>query len=63
MPVVFKTCKVCKKQYQACNTPNWGVWRWQDVACCYEHGQEYLTKVLSARKKPDTDDVNMGEAE
>lgn len=46
-----RTCKVCGKEYKACKTPNWGVWRWQDVACCREHGQIYLVRITESRKK------------
>lgn len=49
MPKVMKTCKVCGKEYEACRTPNPGVWRWRDVACCYEHGIQYLHDVQVAR--------------
>lgn len=49
MPKVMKTCKVCGKEYEACRTPNPGVWRWRDVACCYEHGLQYLHDVQVAR--------------
>ena len=44
-------CRVCGKEYKGCRTshPNDGVFRWQDVACCPEHGAEYLRQVLEAR--------------
>lgn len=44
-------CRVCGKKYKGCRTshPNDGVFRWQDVACCPEHGAEYLRQVLEAR--------------
>lgn len=46
-----KICKVCGKEYECCKTVRHidGVFRWQDVACCVEHGQEYLNLVLAAR--------------
>lgn len=49
MPKAMKICKVCGKEYEACHTPNPGVWRWRDVACCYEHGLQYLHDVQVAR--------------
>ena len=50
----IKICKVCGKEYEACHTlrPNLNnEFRWQEVACCPEHGAEYLKKVLAARGK------------
>lgn len=46
-----KKCKICGKEYECCKTVRHvdGVFRWQDVACCVEHGQEYLNRVLAAR--------------
>jgi len=49
MPKAMKICKVCGREYEACHTPNPGVWRWRDVACCYEHGLQYLHDVQVAR--------------
>lgn len=46
-----KICKICGKEYECCKTVRHvdGVFRWQDVACCVEHGQEYLNLVLMTR--------------
>lgn len=52
MAIGTKICKVCGKEYEACHTlrPNLNnEFRWQDVACCEEHGQEYLRMVMAAR--------------
>lgn len=49
MPKVKRVCRVCGKEYSACCTPNWGVFRWQDVACSYECGQAYLIRVTAMR--------------
>lgn len=52
MAIGTKICRVCGKEYEACHTlrPNLNSeFRWQDVACCPEHGQEYLMKVLKSR--------------
>lgn len=53
-----KICKICGKEYECCKTVRHvdGVFRWQDVACCVEHGQEYLNLVLMARS--DTPNAN-----
>lgn len=52
-----RICKICGKEYECCRTLRIveGVFRWQDVACCVEHGEQYLDKVLISRgeKKPD----------
>jgi len=48
----IKVCKVCGKEYEACHTlrPNLNSeFRWQDVACCPEHGAAYLAQVMEAR--------------
>ena len=50
MPKFIKKCRICGTEYEACITPNPNhIFRWQDVACCPEHGEEYLRKVLAAR--------------
>lgn len=43
-------CRVCGKEYDPCRTPKInGGFRWQDVACCSEHGAEYLDKIRKSR--------------
>ena len=44
-------CRICGKEYDACRSAKTvsGAYRWQDVACCPEHGAEYLHRVLVAR--------------
>lgn len=51
MATGIKHCKICGKEYPYCKTMRGveGVFRWQDVACCPEHGQEYFAAVLEAR--------------
>lgn len=51
MATGYRRCKVCGKEYEYCRTNRRvsGVFRWQDVACCEEHGAEYLQSVLEAR--------------
>lgn len=52
MAIGTKICKVCGKPYEACHTlrPNLNSeFRWQDVACCPGHGQEYLRRILISR--------------
>lgn len=54
-----KICKICGKEYECCKTVRHvdGVFRWQDVACCVEHGQEYLNLVLIARSDTPSDEA------
>lgn len=54
MAIGIKVCKVCGKEYEACHTlrPNLNnEFRWQDVACSPEHGEEYLRQILISRGK------------
>lgn len=46
----IRICKVCGKEYPYCKTfrPE-GIFRWQDVACCPEHGSEYFALVMASR--------------
>lgn len=46
-----KICKICGKEYEYCHTNRRvaGLFRWQDVACCSEHGSEYLAKIEASR--------------
>ena len=44
-------CKICGKEYEGCKSariPHSG-YRWQDVACCPEHGAMYLEAILKSR--------------
>lgn len=54
-----RICKVCGKEYECCKTLRRveGIFRWQDVACCVEHGEEYLDQIMISRgeKKPDNE--------
>jgi len=46
-----KVCKICGKEYPYCFTVRRGdIFRWQDVACCPEHGSEYFAKILASRE-------------
>ena len=50
MATGIKICKYCGKEYPACKTVfRPGVFRWRDVACCEEHAEKYLERVLAAR--------------
>lgn len=46
-----RVCRLCGKEYEACHTvaPVDGAFRWQDVACCPEHGAEYLRLIMISR--------------
>ena len=48
MEKAIKECKVCGKKYEYCHTQrkDGDVFRWQDVACCAEHGAEYFKSVI-----------------
>ena len=46
----IKVCKICGKEYEYCRTERKSnVFRWQDVACCFEHGSQYFADVERAR--------------
>lgn len=51
MNTATKVCKTCGKTYEYCHTfrRDSGVFRWQDVACSPECGQQYLIAVKIAR--------------
>lgn len=51
MPTTTRICKVCGKEYEYCHTLRRveGIFRYQDVACCPEHGSIYLAEVEAAR--------------
>lgn len=50
-------CRICGAEYDGCRTAKAtpGQFRWQDVACCPEHGSLYFEKILESRKKPSTE--------
>lgn len=53
-----KICRVCGKTYDACRTQSLkNTFRWQDVSCSPECGEEYLRRVMLSRSKL-TDDSN-----
>ena len=54
-----KVCKICGKKYEYCHTvrQNPNIFRWQDVACCPEHGSEYLAKIIASRTKAAADET------
>lgn len=46
----FKECKICGKMYEYCTTERRDtIFRWQDVACCPEHGAMYFARVADSR--------------
>lgn len=49
-----KICKICGKEYEYCKTKAHGAFRWQDVACCVEHANQYFEEIAISRgeKKP-----------
>lgn len=55
MPKGIRYCKICGSAYEYCRTAITGpeMFRWQDVACCPEHGAQYFERVMEARgQKP-----------
>ncbi len=45
-----RICKICGKEYEYCTTHNINKnFRWQDVACCPEHGAEYFKMIEESR--------------
>ena len=46
-----RICKVCGKEYPYCKTilKEGEIFRWQDVACCQEHGSKYFSLILASR--------------
>lgn len=47
-----KICRICGKEYEVCKpvyTNAADLYRWQDVACCVEHGAEYFALVEASR--------------
>lgn len=49
MPKTMLICKACGKEYEACRTPNPGIFRWRDVACSLECATKYIHDVMVAR--------------
>lgn len=59
-----KRCKVCGKEYPYCKTASRpGIFRYQDVACCPEHGSIYLKRVMEARSNDHIKNDESGQAE
>lgn len=44
-------CRICGKGYIPCKsaTANNSAFNWREVACCQEHGQEYLKQIIASR--------------
>lgn len=53
MATATRKCKVCGCEYEYCHTNRRvaGVFRWQDVACCAEHGSIYFAQIMESRSK------------
>lgn len=50
MATGYRTCKICGERYEYCMTNRSNtIFRWQDVACCPEHGAEYFRKIAESR--------------
>lgn len=47
-----KICKICGNEYEYCHTFRRDtIFRWQDVACCVEHGNQYFEKIAASRNE------------
>lgn len=64
MTKAMKKCKVCGADYEYCHTvrSTIDIFRWQDVACCPEHGSEYFAKVLESRKTKEPENTSSYDA-
>ncbi|MCZ9312891.1 MAG: hypothetical protein O0V67_05900 [Methanocorpusculum sp.] len=55
MATGYKICKVCGREYEYCMTNRRDtIFRWQDVACCAEHGAIYFRQVAESRGEVQT---------
>ena len=46
-----RICKICGREYPFCYTNRHdNAFRWQDVACCPEHGTEYFNRIAASRQ-------------
>lgn len=56
MATATRKCRVCGCEYEYCHTNRRvaGVFRWQDVACCAEHGSIYFAKIMESRSEANT---------
>ena len=49
----IRKCRVCGREYEYCKTHRQDtIFRWQDVACCPEHGAIYFQQVAESRGAP-----------
>lgn len=44
-----RICSICGIEYPYCRTATSDKFRWQDVACCPEHGVQYFCEVAASR--------------
>ena len=51
MPKQTKTCRVCGRVYEACNSIRTGgkTFNWREVACSPECGMKYLERITASR--------------
>ena len=64
MEKATRICKICGIEYPYCKTNRPSeVFRWQDVACCPEHGAMYFDKVMEARGEKVLDEQDPVEQE
>lgn len=65
MATATKKCKVCGIEYEYCHTIRRtpGVFRYQDVACCPEHGSIYLARITASRASSISDFSDLDECD
>lgn len=49
MPKGIRVCSICGVEYPYCKTVTNDRFRWQDVACCPEHGVQYFKEIAASR--------------
>ena len=59
-----RICKICGVEYPYCKTNRPSeIFRWQDVACCPEHGAMYFDKILESRVEKVAENTDVVENE
>ena len=62
MPRQTKTCRVCGKVYEACNSVRTGgAFNWREVACSPECGTEYFRRVMASRSAAVSEEPKVSE--
>lgn len=56
-----RVCKICGVEYPYCYTVRHdnNPFKWQDVACCQEHGAQYFAEILASRGETDEHTIDI----